>query len=62
MYDCLIWTDLLFCLHMPIHSEIYVTEIAILDDKNQVVAVGKPTYPIRKLSGKYLGFKLEVDF
>lgn len=45
-----------------LHSEIYITEIAILDSANQVVAVGKPTYPIRKLSGKYLGFKLEVDF
>ncbi len=45
-----------------LHSEIYITEIVILDDKDQVVAVGKPTYPIRKLEGKYLGFKLEVDF
>lgn len=45
-----------------LHSEVYVTEVAILDSLNQVVAVGKPTYPIRKLAGKYLGFKLEVDF
>lgn len=45
-----------------LHSEIFVTEIAILDKSNQVVAVGKPTYPIKKLANKYLGFKLEIDF
>lgn len=45
-----------------LHSEVYITEIAILDNLNQVVAVGKPTYPIRKFFNKYLGFKLEVDF
>jgi len=27
-----------------------------------VVAVGKPTYPVRKSSGRYLAFQLEIDF
>lgn len=43
-------------------SDTYVTEIAILDSLNQVVAVGKPTYPIKKRNKKYLAFKLELDF
>lgn len=40
----------------------YISEIAILDDSNQVVAVGKPTYPVRKSNGRYLAFQLEIDF
>lgn len=40
----------------------YVSEIAILDDTNQVVAIGKPTYPVRKSNGRYLAFQLEIDF
>jgi len=40
----------------------YITEVAILDETNQVVAVGKPTYPVRKSSGRYLAFQLEIDF
>lgn len=40
----------------------YITEIAILDDLNQVVAVGKPTGPIKKNNGRYLAFQLEIDF
>jgi len=40
----------------------YITEVAIMDGNNNVVAVGKPTYPIKKRSGKFLGFKLELDF
>lgn len=44
------------------HQEVFVTEILILDESDQVVAVGKPTYPVKKRSGKYLGFQLEIDF
>lgn len=40
----------------------YVSEIAILNDLDEVVAVGKPTYPIRKSQGRYLAFQLEIDF
>lgn len=43
-------------------SNTYITEIAILDDSNQVVAIGKPTYPIKKTSGRFLAFQLEIDF
>ncbi len=44
------------------HEEVYITEVLILDDLNQVVAVGKPTYPVRKRNGKYIAFQLEYDF
>jgi hypothetical protein len=40
----------------------YITEVSILDSTNNVVAVGKPTYPIKKNSGRYLVFQLELDF
>lgn len=40
----------------------YITEIAILDNSDQVVAVGKPTYPIKKSISKFLAFQLEIDF
>ena len=40
----------------------YITEIGILDDENNLVAVGKPTYPITKNNGRYLAFQLEMDF
>jgi hypothetical protein len=40
----------------------YITEVAILDNSNQVVAVGKPTYPIKKSNGRFLAFQLEIDF
>lgn len=40
----------------------YITEVAILDETDQVVAVGKPTYPVKKSSGRYLAFQLEIDF
>lgn len=41
---------------------VYVTEVSILDDQNQVVAIGKPTYPIRKGLGDYFAFQLIMDF
>jgi hypothetical protein len=40
----------------------YITEVGILDELNNLVAVGKPTYPIKKNDGRYLVFQLELDF
>jgi hypothetical protein len=40
----------------------YITEIGILDQNNNLVATGKPTYPIRKSIGRFLTFQLEIDF
>ncbi len=40
----------------------YITEIAILDDSNNVVGVAKPTYPIKKNELGFVGFLLEMDF
>lgn len=43
-------------------SDTYITEIGILNDSNVLVAVGKPTYPIKKNESRYLAFQLEIDF
>ncbi len=40
----------------------YITEIGILNNDNVLVAVGKPTYPIKKNASRYLAFQLEIDF
>jgi hypothetical protein len=40
----------------------YITEIGVLDNNNVLVGVGKFTYPIKKNSGRYLAFQLEIDF
>lgn len=40
----------------------YITEVAILDNQNNTVAVGKPTYPLKKSSSRYLAFQLIIDF
>lgn len=40
----------------------YITEIGILDDSNNLVAVGKPTFPIKKSERRFLAFQLEIDF
>jgi hypothetical protein len=40
----------------------YITEIAILDNQNNTVAVGKPTYPLKKANSRYLAFQLIIDF
>lgn len=40
----------------------YISEIGILDSTNTLVGVGKPTYPIKKNSSRYLAFQLEIDF
>lgn len=39
----------------------YITEIGILDDQNELLAVGKPTYPIRKNDARHLLFQLEIN-
>jgi hypothetical protein len=43
-------------------SDVFITEIGVLDSNNLLVGVGKPTYPIVKNSGRYLAFQLEIDF
>jgi hypothetical protein len=40
----------------------YITEVGILNNNDVLVAVGKPTYPIKKSSARYLAFQLEIDF
>jgi hypothetical protein len=40
----------------------YITEVAILDNQNNTVAVGKPTYPLKKADSRYLAFQLIIDF
>ena len=43
-------------------TDTYITEVGILNNDNILVAVGKPTYPIKKNSSRYLAFQLEIDF
>jgi len=43
-------------------DQTYITEIGILDQDDNFVAVGKPTYPIYKSIGRFLAFQLEIDF
>jgi hypothetical protein len=43
-------------------DDTYLTEIGILNNDNVLVAVGKPTYPIKKNDSRYLAFQLEIDF
>ena len=40
----------------------YITEIGIFNQDEELVAVGKPTFPLKKSDGKFLAFKLEYDF
>ena len=40
----------------------YITEIGVLDNLGNLVAIGKPTYPITKNNGRFLAFQLEIDF
>ena len=40
----------------------YITEIGILNSLGELVAVGKPTFPIKKNNSRYLTFQLELDF
>ena len=43
-------------------TDIFVTEVAILDSEGSLVAVGKPTQPIKKNINRYLAVQLEIDF
>ncbi len=43
-------------------NDTYITEVGILNNNNQLVAVGKPTYPLKKNTARYLAFQLEIDF
>lgn len=43
-------------------TDTYITEVGVLNNNNQLVAVGKPTYPIKKNVSRYLAFQLEIDF
>jgi len=40
----------------------YITEVGILDNAGNLVAAGKPTYPIIKNEGRFLTFQLQIDF
>jgi hypothetical protein len=40
----------------------FFTEIGILNSNNDLVAVSKPSYPIKKNESRYLAFQLELDF
>jgi hypothetical protein len=45
-----------------LNTNIYITEIGIFDNDDNLVAIGKPTTPIKKNDGRYLAFQLEIDF
>ena len=40
----------------------YITEVSIFDSNNNLVAVGKPSYPVTKNNARYLVIQLEMDF
>lgn len=40
----------------------YISEVLILSEDNKVVAVGKPTTPIKKNKSRFLTFQLKLDF
>ena len=44
------------------NEETFITEIGIFSNAGDLVATGKPTYPINKSNGRFLAFKLEYDF
>lgn len=43
-------------------QSVYITEVGIFNENNDLVATGKPTYPLRKDNGRFLGVQLELDF
>ena len=43
-------------------SGTYITKVAVFDANNNLVAVGKPSYPIPKNSARYIVVQLEMDF
>jgi hypothetical protein len=40
----------------------WISEVGILDDNNQLIAVGKSTYPIKKNDGRFIAVQIELDF
>jgi hypothetical protein len=44
-----------------IDESTFITEIALLNNRGELMAVGKPTYPIRKNDARHLLFQLEID-
>jgi hypothetical protein len=44
------------------NEDTFITEIGILNKNNELVAVAKPAYPIKKNESRYLAFQLELDF
>lgn len=40
----------------------YITEVSVFDANSNLVAVGKPSYPITKNNSRYLVIQLEMDF
>jgi hypothetical protein len=51
-----------FSFDNTLDSTTYITEVGILDGESNLVAVGKPTYPITKNEGRFLTFQLQIDF
>jgi hypothetical protein len=51
-----------FTFNPELNTNTYITEVAILDNENNVVAAGKPTYPIRKNNIRWLTLQLDIDF
>lgn len=51
-----------YTFNSELDPKAYITEIGILDQNNNLVAVGKPTYPMSKSIGRFLTFQLEIDF
>jgi hypothetical protein len=43
-------------------TDIYFTEVGVLDSSGALVAVGKPTEPIKKNVNRYIAVQLEIDF
>jgi len=44
------------------YKSTFITEIGIFDGDSNLVAVGKPSYPIKKDASRFLSFQLELDF
>lgn len=43
-------------------ESVYITEVGIFNENNDLVAIGKTTYPLRKDNSRFLGVQLEIDF
>ena len=44
------------------NSDIFITEAGIYDDNNNLVAVGKLSYPLKKNSFRLLTIQIDMDF